>query len=849
MNQGEVSGRTDFINCNLSQTGLGEFAQDLEERTFTKREFGESYEWIGEELKIRLSKYKNDTLFHQNLMNRFYHKYSSSQDYYYRNHISNILTETPTSAVINWFDMETMLDEDEYFKRFYESDEYEGKIKLLSEYYKFHRDIPRIFSVPASRALNKYHDQRRKIEYHKIKKMLVEEALKKNKKVAMNEDDNEIRLTDGDVQQSEGGEREGEEENSRADDTSSIDLPLHENQKVLPEQLIHSLYKEGGQNGNKNRAKCEVSNQTIEFLQEGLSRAWKDRNKANSGFSSFDLTKSNWEKNFDNTSLKDKTSGQKSDINSGRDSLRKTESLAFKPVNLQITDQNAKNIKDVNLNINLNLRVLKEQIASSSEYNCFIPSGSLTSRGHKTEKPHHPSSEFKKFAKNKKLSTEENIDFKKKSKPDELRASLKDHSVESKLLRKQYNRSKKHLIDSENSLSQKRLLMAPQIPVTKLQMHTFSKFMKDMGGEYKKATVKTMKLRRSRNLENILVRYKPQQDKTPDIDNTRKESSEKRGNFSTRSRVHGERSVKARGTTASSRGFEKPAVQRSSPEKLHFKKKKLSLHQHNLHSSKELSKNNLNLDAASLYQTNPFKLSKRQQTMGSKPVDAIDLIKDKYNGSVSARTKMTTRENSILNNVVSSMSSKMTRHKLSLSNSLAQNAGAPQKLFSLNVNPQTALHGAAESKDLRGSKSRRKKEARSKSIKGGSTGGTLQPTQLQNSKFAKLMYKELRKKQDCGDGTKKSFAEATSYRPHNSKERFGSPSDGRDKSKLSHKTIKIAGHTFKLEKLPTSHCYSKSEMSKAHVLMALSNGQQSRFKTSISGSRNPSAILHSKLSK
>lgn len=848
MNQGKASGRMDFVNCNLSGSIHDECSPSLEEKALADVEYEPTHNWISKQLKIKLSKYSNDTLLHHNLMNRFYHKYSSSQDYYYRNHITNIISENPTSAVVNWFDLETMLDEDEYFKRFYKSSEYDGKIKLLSEYYKFHRDIPRIFAVPASRALNKYHDQRRKIEYHKIKRMLVDEAQKKNKKVAMNDDDNEIRLTDGDVQQYDGDGKEGEVEHSRQDDTSSIDMPLKENQKVLPEQLIHSLYKIVDSKCGRTDAKCEESNQTIELLKEGLSQAWREKRNKSCDFSSFDLTKSNWEKNFDNTSINDKQSVQETHIVSSKASSRKLETLAFKPVNLQITDPAAKNIKDVNLNINLNLRVLKEQIACSSEYNCFIPTGSLTNRAHGAVKGQKPSAEFKKYAKFRKLTTDENVDFRKKTKPDELRASLKDASVESRMLKKQYNKNKKHLIDSESSLNQKRSLMAPQILVTKLQMHTFSKFMKDMGGEYKKATVKTMKLRKSRNLENILVRYKPQQDRTPDIENTRKESSEKRGNFTARSRVQGEKSGRIRRTTGSSRGFEKMAMQRNSPEKLNFKKKKLSLHQHNLQSSKELLKNALNLDAAIMYQTNPFKLTQRQHTSNSKPADAIDMIKDKYNGSVSARTKLTTRENSILNNVISTMSSKMNRHKLSLSNSLAQNNAGAQKLFSLNVNSQTVINGDG-SKESKKSKSRRNKDSRSKSTKGGSGSGSAFPSQLQSSKFAKLMTKEIRNKQESSDGTKKSFAENASCRGHNSKDKFSSPSEARIKSKNSNKNIKIAGHNFTLEKLPTTHCYSKSEVSKAHVLMALSNGQQSKFKTSISGSRNPSAILLSKLSK
>lgn len=80
-------------------------------------------------------------------------------------------------------------------------------MSLLIEYYKFHSDIPRFFAMPVSKTLNKYHDAKRKLEYKRIMAMLASEAKVKNKKIAMNDCDNEIRLTDADDEDSddEGG--------------------------------------------------------------------------------------------------------------------------------------------------------------------------------------------------------------------------------------------------------------------------------------------------------------------------------------------------------------------------------------------------------------------------------------------------------------------------------------------------------------------------------------------------------------------------------------------------------------------------------------------------------------------
>ena len=53
--------------------------------------------------------------------------------------------------------------------------ELRGKTKLLTNYYKYHRDIPRLFMFPLVLRLNSYHDAKRQIEYKKITKIIAEE--------------------------------------------------------------------------------------------------------------------------------------------------------------------------------------------------------------------------------------------------------------------------------------------------------------------------------------------------------------------------------------------------------------------------------------------------------------------------------------------------------------------------------------------------------------------------------------------------------------------------------------------------------------------------------------------------
>ncbi len=43
---------------------------------------------------------------------------------------------------------------------------------MLTEYYKYHKDITRMFMIPTTHVLNKYHDKQRRLEYIRITNML-----------------------------------------------------------------------------------------------------------------------------------------------------------------------------------------------------------------------------------------------------------------------------------------------------------------------------------------------------------------------------------------------------------------------------------------------------------------------------------------------------------------------------------------------------------------------------------------------------------------------------------------------------------------------------------------------------
>lgn len=50
----------------------------------------------------------------------------------------------------------------------------ENKFKMnqLTDYYKFHKDIPRMFMPHLCKTIHKFHDKRRRLEYAKIKRQL-----------------------------------------------------------------------------------------------------------------------------------------------------------------------------------------------------------------------------------------------------------------------------------------------------------------------------------------------------------------------------------------------------------------------------------------------------------------------------------------------------------------------------------------------------------------------------------------------------------------------------------------------------------------------------------------------------
>ena len=91
------------------------------------------------------------------------------------------MSDSRTPAVIKYKDLLVLDEEDEFLKRYYKFHEYDYKIGLLVEYYKYHKDIARLFMIPGTDTLNRFHDKKRKLNYVKItSKLKAKEEAKKN---------------------------------------------------------------------------------------------------------------------------------------------------------------------------------------------------------------------------------------------------------------------------------------------------------------------------------------------------------------------------------------------------------------------------------------------------------------------------------------------------------------------------------------------------------------------------------------------------------------------------------------------------------------------------------------------
>ncbi|CAD8198205.1 unnamed protein product [Paramecium octaurelia] len=105
------------------------------------------------------------------LLNRaLYTKYSSSQ--WRGKKFEDFFSTKPIQWIIQYKDKLAYGDQDEFLKRYYPYRDQSGKFDQLLEYYKYHKDIPRMFQPKLSDLAIYFYEKKKQLEYRKIKLML-----------------------------------------------------------------------------------------------------------------------------------------------------------------------------------------------------------------------------------------------------------------------------------------------------------------------------------------------------------------------------------------------------------------------------------------------------------------------------------------------------------------------------------------------------------------------------------------------------------------------------------------------------------------------------------------------------
>ncbi|CAD8201842.1 unnamed protein product [Paramecium octaurelia] len=124
-------------------------------------------------------------------------KYSNCECYYYSRTLNDFVNSARTQEVIEFYQTLAFNDNQEFLRRFYIASELHDKIRLFTEYYKYHNEIPRYFMHKISSIMSNYHDKKRRVEYNRIKRIIEEENRRnpnKPKKAIVGDQKEELQL-------------------------------------------------------------------------------------------------------------------------------------------------------------------------------------------------------------------------------------------------------------------------------------------------------------------------------------------------------------------------------------------------------------------------------------------------------------------------------------------------------------------------------------------------------------------------------------------------------------------------------------------------------------------------------
>lgn len=152
----------------------------LQEATMNNQNACSSTVYNAPDLKQKLARSKQ----YFKINSYLYSKYSSSQNYYYIKEINEILSDARCTELIRFRQLSDFSQPKEYLQELVPRDQSSQLIRSLTDYYRYHKEIPRMFAKSIYDLYFEHHDLKRRVEYVIITKQLKAEKTNDDCKVA-----------------------------------------------------------------------------------------------------------------------------------------------------------------------------------------------------------------------------------------------------------------------------------------------------------------------------------------------------------------------------------------------------------------------------------------------------------------------------------------------------------------------------------------------------------------------------------------------------------------------------------------------------------------------------------------
>jgi hypothetical protein len=111
-----------------------------------------------------------------------YSKYSSSQNYYYIKEVNEILSDSRCVELVRFRQLTDFCQSKEFLQEYLNREQSDIMIRNLTDYYRYHREIPRMFAKSVYDLYFEHHDLKRRVEYVIITKQLKAEKTNEDSK-------------------------------------------------------------------------------------------------------------------------------------------------------------------------------------------------------------------------------------------------------------------------------------------------------------------------------------------------------------------------------------------------------------------------------------------------------------------------------------------------------------------------------------------------------------------------------------------------------------------------------------------------------------------------------------------